>query len=123
MNKKCKVTRHRCSSNKKCYRKSLWVRKNLIKRCKVGTRKCRDNKCHKKKTNSIKIRSLKSKSPKSKSPKSKSPKSKSPKIGLLKYQEPIRAITNNMVQKIAKNISRAVSVKQQKPMKKRPAWR
>ena len=113
MNKKCKVTRHRCSANKKCYKKSAWTRKNLIKRCKVGTRKCRDNKCHKKKTNSIKIRSLKSKSP----------KSKSPKIGLLKYQEPIRAITNNMVQKIAKNISRAVSVKQQKPMKKRPAWR
>ena len=108
MNNKCKKTRHRCSANKKCYRKSLWTRKNLIKRCKVGTRKCRDNKCHKKKTNSIKIRSL---------------KSKSPKIGLLKYQEPIRAITNNMVQKIAKNISRAVSAKQQKPMKKRPAWR
>ena len=108
MNKKCKVTRHRCSANKKCYRKSAWTRKNLIKRCKVGTRKCRDNKCHKKKTNSIKIRSL---------------KSKSPKIGLLKYQEPIRAITNNMVQKIAKNISRAVSAKQQKPLKKRPAWR
>ena len=105
---KCKVTRHRCSANKKCYRKSAWTRKNLIKRCKVGTRKCRDNKCHKKKTNSIRIRSL---------------KSKSPKIGLLKYQEPIRSITNNMVQKIAKNISRAVSVKQQKPKKKRPAWR
>ena len=46
---KCKKTRHRCSSNKKCYRKSSWTRKNLIKRCKVGTRKCRDNKCHKKK--------------------------------------------------------------------------
>ena len=113
MKKKCKVTRHRCSANKKCYKKSAWTRKNLIKRCKVGTRKCRDNKCHKKKTNSIRIRSLKSKSP----------KSKSPKIGLLKYQEPIRAITNNMVQKIANNISRAVSVKQPKPMKKRPAWR
>ena len=109
---KCKVTRHRCSANKKCYRKSAWTRKNLIKRCKVGTRKCRDNKCHKKKTNSIKIRSLKSKSP----------KSKSPKIRLLKYQEPIRAITNNMVQKIAKNISAAMSSKK-KPKKKRPAWR
>lgn len=101
MNKKCKVTRHRCSANKKCYRKSAWTRKNLIKRCKVGTRKCRDNKCHKKTS---------------------STKSKSPKYKLIKYQEPIRAITNNMVQKIASNISRAVSSKSSNK-KKRPPWR
>ena len=107
MNKKCKVTRHRCSANKKCYRKSAWTRKNLIKRCKVGTRKCRDNKCHKKTSSSTK---------------SKSSKSKSPKTKLLKYQEPIRAITNNMVQKIASNISRAVSSKSSNK-KKRPPWR
>ena len=107
MNKKCKVTRHRCSANKKCYRKSAWTRKNLIKRCKVGTRKCRDNKCHKKKTNSIKTGSLKSKSPRN---------------NLLKYNEPIKAITNNMVQKIALNLSKSAS-KKQKPRKKRPVWR
>jgi hypothetical protein len=41
---------------------------------------------------------------------------------LLKYQEPLRAITNNMVQKIASNISRAVTSKKT-TMKKRPAWR
>ena len=102
MNKKCKVTRHRCSANKKCYRKSAWTRKNLIKRCKVGTRKCRDNKCHKKTSSST--------------------KSKSQKIKLLKYQEQIRAITNNMMQKIASNISRAVSTKSSNK-KKRPPWR
>jgi hypothetical protein len=102
MNNKCKNTRHRCSANKKCYRKSLWTRKNLIKRCKVGTRKCRDNKCHKKTSSST--------------------KTKSPKNNLIKYQEPIRAITNNMMQKIASNISKAVSSKKTNK-KKRPAWR
>jgi hypothetical protein len=102
MKTKCKNTRHRCSANKKCYRKSLWTRKNLIKRCKVGTRKCRDNKCHKKTSSST--------------------KSKSPKNKLIKYQEPIRAITNNMVQKIASNISNVVSSKKTKS-KKRPVWR
>ena len=102
MNKKCKVTRHRCSAHKKCYRKSAWTRKNVIKRCTVGTRKCRDNKCHKKTSSST--------------------KSKSPKTKLLKYQEPIRAITNNMMQKIASNISRAVSSKSSNK-KKRPPWR
>ena len=121
MNSKCKVTRHRCSANKKCYRKSLWTRKNLIKRCKVGTRKCRDNKCHKKISNSIKNRSLKNRSLKYRSLKSKSPKN-----NLLKFNEPIKAITNNMVQKIATNISRVMSSKNKpisKPVKKRPAWR
>lgn len=116
MNSKCKVTRHRCSANKKCYRKSLWTRKNLIKRCKVGTRKCRDNKCHKKISNSIKNRSLKNRSLKSKSPKN----------NLLKFNEPIKAITNNMVQKIATNISRVMSSNNKpisKHVKKRPAWR
>lgn len=116
MNSKCKVTRHRCSANKKCYRKSLWTRKNLIKRCKVGTRKCRDNKCHKKISNSIKNRSLKNRSLKSKSPKN----------NLLKFNEPIKAITNNMVQKIATNISRVMSSKNipiSKPVKKRQPWR
>jgi hypothetical protein len=102
MKNKCKKTRHRCSANKKCYRKSLWTRKNLIKRCKVGTRKCRDNKCHKKTSSST--------------------KSKSPKTKLLKYKSPIRAITNNMVQKIASNISNVVSSKKT-TSKKRPVWR
>ena len=102
MKNKCKKTKHRCSANKKCYRKSLWTRKNLIKRCKVGTRKCRDNKCHKKTSSST--------------------KSKSPKTKLLKYQEPIRAITNNMVQKIASNISTTFSSKKSNK-KKRPPWR
>ena len=102
MNSKCKVTRHRCSANKKCYRKSLWTRKNLIKRCKVGTRKCRDNKCHKKKANSAKHSSAKN--------------------NLIKYQEPIKTITNNMVQKIASNISNAVSARKISS-KKRPVWR
>ena len=118
MNSKCKVTRHRCSANKKCYRKSLWTRKNLIKRCKVGTRKCRDNKCHKKISNSIKTKSLKNRSLKIKSPKIKSPKN-----NLLKYQEPIRAITNNMVQKIATNISRVMSSKSKNSKKRKPPWR
>lgn len=117
MNAKCKKTRHRCSANKKCYRKSLWTRKNLIKRCKVGTRKCRDNKCHKKTYNSTKT-----KSPKYKLLRSKSSKSKSPKNNLLKYEEPIRAITNNMVQKIASNISTTFSSKKSN-RKKRPPWR
>ncbi len=112
MKTKCKKTRHRCSANKKCYRKSLWTRKNLIKRCKVGTRKCRDNKCHKKTSSSTK----------SKSPRTKLIKSKSPKIKLLKYQEPIRAITNNMVQKIASNISSTFSSKKNNK-KTRPPWR
>jgi len=112
MNTKCKNTRHRCSANKKCYRKSLWTRKNPIKRCKVGTRKCRDNKCHKKTSNSTKT----------KSPKIMLIKSKSPKTKLLKYQEPIRAITNNMVQKIASNISNVLSSKRSS-QKKRPPWR
>ena len=102
MKNKCKKTRHRCSANKKCYKKSLWTRKNLIKRCKVGTRKCRDNKCHKKTSSST--------------------KSKSPKPKLIKYQEPIRAITNNMVQKIASNISTTFSSKKSN-RKKRPPWR
>jgi len=102
MKNKCKKTRHRCSANKKCYRKSLWTRKNLIKRCKVGTRKCRDNKCHKKTSSST--------------------KSKSPKTKLIKYQEPIRAITNNMVHKIASNISTTFSSKKSN-IKKRPPWR
>ena len=92
---KCKTTRHRCSSNKKCYRKSSWVRKNPIKRCKVGTRKCRDHKCHKKKASSIK---------------NKSPKS------------PIRAITNNMVSKIASNLAKTISSKRSST-RKRPPWR
>lgn len=95
MNKKCKVTRHRCSSNKKCYKKSSWVRKNLIKRCKVGTRKCRDNKCHKKKTNSIKHSSI-------------------------KVISPMKAITNNMVNKIASNLAKS---KTNKSTRKRPVWR
>lgn len=95
---KCKTTRHRCSSNKKCYRKSSWVRKNPIKRCKVGTRKCRDNKCHKKKASSIKNKSLKS------------PKS------------PIKAITNNMVSKIASNLAQTISSKKSST-RKRPPWR
>ena len=89
---KCKTTRHRCSSNKKCYRKSSWVRKNPIKRCKVGTRKCRDHKCHKKKASSIKNKS------------------------------PIRAITNNMVSKIASNLAKTISSKRSST-KKRPPWR
>jgi hypothetical protein len=114
MNTKCKNTRHRCYANRKCYKKSSWTRKNLIKRCKVGTRKCRDNKCHKKKTYSVKSRALKSRS--------RSLKSRSPRMKLLKYQEPLRAITNNMVQKIASNISRVVTSKKTN-MKKRPAWR
>ena len=97
MNTKCKTTRHRCSSNKKCYRKSSWVRKNLIKRCKVGTRKCRDNKCHKKKAISIKNKSIKATSP-------------------------IKAITNNMVTKIASNIAKTLSVRKSST-KKRPVWR
>lgn len=92
---KCKTTRHRCSSNKKCYRKSSWVRKNPIKRCKVGTRKCRDNKCHKKKASSIKNKSLKS---------------------------PIKAITNNMVSKIASNLAKTISSKRSST-RKRPPWR
>ena len=104
---KCKKTRHRCSSNKKCYRKSSWTRKNPIKRCKVGTRKCRDNKCHKKKTNSVKSRSH---------------KSRSPRMKLLKYQEPIKAITNNMVKKIASNISKVMSPEKINK-KRRPPWR
>jgi hypothetical protein len=109
MNNKCKTSRHRCYANKKCYRKSLWTRKNLIKRCKVGTRKCRDNKCHKKKTNSIRLKSVKAISAKSKSAKS---------------IEPIRAITNNMVNKIASKISNTFSTKASvKSKKKRPAWR
>ena len=95
MNKKCKVTRHRCSANKKCYRKSAWTRKNLIKRCKVGTRKCRDNKCHKKKTNSIKHSSI-------------------------KVISPMKAITNNMVNKIASNLAKS---KTNKSTRKRPVWR
>ena len=45
----CRKTRHRCYSDKRCYRKSSWKRTNKIKRCHTGTRKCRDNKCHKKK--------------------------------------------------------------------------
>jgi hypothetical protein len=49
-------------------------------------------------------------------------KSKSPKTKLLKYQEPIRAITNNMVQKIASNISNVLSSKKSS-QKKRPPWR
>ena len=89
---KCKTTRHRCSSNKKCYRKSSWVRKNPIKRCKVGTRKCRDHKCHKKKASSIKNKS------------------------------PIRAITNNMVSKIASNLAKTISSKRSST-RKRPPWR
>ena len=97
MNTKCKTTRHRCSSNKKCYRKSSWVRKNLIKRCKVGTRKCRDNKCHKKKAISIKNKSI-------------------------KRTSPIKAITNNMVTKIASNIGKTFSFKKIRT-KKRPVWR
>ena len=92
MYNKCKTTRHRCSSNKKCYRKSSWVRKNPIKRCKVGTRKCRDHKCHKKKASSIKNKS------------------------------PIRAITNNMVSKIASNLAQTISSKKSST-KKRPPWR
>jgi len=101
MNNKCKKTRHRCSANKKCYRKSLWTRKNLIKRCKVGTRKCRDNKCHKKKASSAKSSSARK---------------------LIKYQEPIKDITNNMVQKISSNISNAMPSRKSNS-KKRPVWR
>lgn len=48
MSTRCKPTKHRCSSTKKCYRKSNWRRKTPIKRCRTGTRKCRDNRCHKK---------------------------------------------------------------------------
>ena len=44
----CRKTRHRCYSDKRCYRKSSWKRTNKIKRCNTGTRKCRDNKCNKK---------------------------------------------------------------------------
>ena len=101
MNTKCKNTRHRCSANKKCYRKSLWTRKNPIKRCKVGTRKCRDNKCHKKKASSAKSSSARK---------------------LIKYQEPIKAITNNMVQKISSNVSNVISSRKSNS-KKRPVWR
>ena len=45
---RCIKTTRRCSTNKKCYRKSSWIRKKPIKKCRTGTRKCRDNKCHKK---------------------------------------------------------------------------
>ena len=45
----CRKTRHRCYSDKRCYRKSSWKRTNKIRRCRIGTRKCRDNKCHVKK--------------------------------------------------------------------------
>lgn len=45
----CRTTRHRCYSDKRCYRKSSWKRTHKIKKCRTGTRKCRDNKCHKKK--------------------------------------------------------------------------
>ena len=48
---RCGKTRHRCSSDKKCYKKSLWTRRHPINKCQTGTRKCRDNKCHKKKYN------------------------------------------------------------------------
>jgi hypothetical protein len=91
MNKtKCKTTRHRCSSNKKCYRKSSWQRKNLIKRCKVGTRKCRDNKCHKKKTVTVTRNS------------------------------PIKAITNAMVSKIATSVRSKTNSKTSKTSQRPP---
>lgn len=45
----CRTKRHRCYSDKRCYRKSSWKRTHKINRCRKGTRKCRDNKCHVKK--------------------------------------------------------------------------
>lgn len=53
----CRKTRHRCYSDKRCYRKSAWKRTNKIKRCRTGTRKCRDNKCHVKKKMKMKYMS------------------------------------------------------------------
>ena len=117
MNTKCKKTRHRCSSDKKCYRKSLWVRKNLIKRCKVGTRKCRDNKCHKKKFSSVKHNSTKAISARSNSSRSNSSRSNS-----IKLIQPLKALTNNMMKKISSTMAQNLSSRASKKIK-RPPWR